>query len=403
MVEFRSNYGKRRRERHGRMKITQDALISIYDAALSEKNWNRALDTCRSYMGANVALFYEFSTMEYVNYSLDKSCSNVASISDVLNEYNETVARGDGTNYDLEGIPNIHKADYCSVVQDNEIWLLNDAYRDRAEIKIPLKAGLFRRSFVNLSNDPANMKGIAFLYGREFDVALPTSKLSSASIFGPHVAKAAEIFRLTEGLRQKYRAVLSVLDQVRTGILVVSDKAEVVVSNRVANDLIEAKDGLRKTMAGQLSSDDEEAKLALFQAVAEASATAKGQNAQSGSVVQLPRRGQRAALVAVVSPLRDAEMEIEKGLAGALVTLIDPERPVTVQSDVIAAAYGLTKAEARVADLLLQGITNAEISDKIGVSPETIKSQISAVLAKSGCKSRASFIWRVFQLVPPIS
>lgn len=354
-------------------------------------------------MGAKAATVYEFSTIGQVAYTLETSCSNAATMTEMVSEYNNVVRSGNGSGYDQEGIPFIHKAGHYAVVQDDEIWDLTGAYWHRPEITIPLKEGLFRRSFLNLSDDPITMKGVVFLYGREYDKALPTEMLANGSAFAPHIAKAAEIFRLTEGLRQKYQAVLSVLDQVRTGILVVSDKAEVVVSNRLANELLDTKEGLRKTMAGQLSSDDEEAKLALLKAIAEASATAKGENAQSGAVVQLPRRGQRAALVAVVSPLRDADMEIEKGLAGALVTLIDPERPATVQSDVIAAAYGLTKAEARVADLLLQGMTNAEISDRIGVSPETIKSQISAVLTKSGCKSRASFIWRIFQLVPPIS
>lgn len=384
------------------MKITQDALISIYDAALSEKNWHRALDTCRAYMGAKVATVYEFSTVGQIAYALERSCSNAVAMTNMVAEYNKVVRTGSGSGYDQEGIPFIHNSGRYAVVRDDDIWEISGDYWDRPEIKIPLKEGLFRRSFVNLSDDPINMKGIVFLYGREFDRELPANMLANGSAFAPHLAKVAEIFRLTDGLRKKYHAVLSVLDQVATGILVVSEKADVIVSNRAATEIFETKDGLRKTREGQLSSDDGEARLELLRAVVETSATAKGENSQTGTVVQLPRRGLRAALVAVVSPLRDAEVEIEQGLTGALVTLIDPERPVVVKAGIVAAIYNLTKAEARVAELLLQGATNSEIAERIGVSAETIKSQISAVLAKTGCRSRVAFIWRVFQLSPPI-
>lgn len=384
------------------MKITQDTLISIYDAALSDQNWNRALDACATSMGAKIGLFYEFSTMKQVEYSLEKACSNTAQINSIVSEYNEIVKGGTGSGYDMEGIPFIHNTPQWSVVRDDEIWDLTGAYLERPEIVIPLKADLFRRSFLNLSDDPSSMRGLVFLYDRGVDRQLPTDKLGNGPVFGPHVSKAAEIFRLTSGLRRKYNAALSVLDQIDTGVVVVTDTAEIVVANRAASRILEARDGLYASRSNTLTPLSETAETLLLQSISEVSATAKGENDRSGQIVALPKRSSDTSLIAVVSPLRDAEMEIDKGLTGALVTLIDPMRPVTIQADIVATAYGLTKAEARVADLLLQGLTNTEISERIGVGPETIKSQISSVLAKSGCKSRVSFIWRVFQLSPPI-
>ena len=89
------------------MQVTPDALISIYDAAISNRNWNRALDHCADLMGAKVSLLYEFSKVANVQYeySLERSCSTTGSIASTVAEYNDMVRGGQGSGYDMEGIP----------------------------------------------------------------------------------------------------------------------------------------------------------------------------------------------------------------------------------------------------------------------------------------------------------
>ncbi|MEE4187803.1 MAG: helix-turn-helix transcriptional regulator [Roseobacter sp.] len=383
-------------------ELIKNTLVSIYDAALSNKNWGRALDACQQAVNADSAMFYQFCSNETVSFALEETSSNLRKHQHLLTEYNQLVAEGRGSNYDQEGLGYVHTTRLFSVSLDEDIWSLDDAYLSRPEVQIGMRGGYLRRSFVNLSGDPIMLSGLVFLYGRQYDHAVPRNVNEIGSLIAPHFSKAAEIFRLTEGLRQKYNAVLSVLDRVSTGVMVVSEKGSIIVRNRSAQKVLEEKSGLSEAISGRLVAGDDNAAALLKRAVLEASCTARGENDQSGAVIQIPRRHTNVPLIAVVSPLRDAEMEIEKGLVGALITLIDPSQPVDVQSDLVATAYGLTKAEARVAALVLQGMSNAEISDRFEVSPETVKTQISAVLAKSGCNSRVAFIWRVFQLTPPI-
>lgn len=384
------------------MKISSDDLISIYDAAISDKNWNRALDSCAALMGAEIASLYEFSTLEKIEYRLEKSCSKILDLQSMVSEYNEAVQSGRGSGYDLEGIPYINKRPQWSVIRDDEIWDLDESYQSRPEIMIPMKQGFFRRTFLKLGDDPATMRGVVFLYGRQFDRELPTMMLENGPQFGPHLSKAAEIFRLTEGLRKKYKAVLSVLDRIDTGVLVVTENADIIVANHIAEQTLGVMDGVRRSQDNILTSSDENSNLALRQAISEISATAKGQNYHSGATIRVSRRGIDPPLIAIISPLRDAEMELDKNLSGVLITLVDPAKPISVQPEIISAAYGLSQAESRVAELVLHGLTNPEISERIGVGLETIKSQVSAIFAKSRSKSRAAFIWRVFQLVPPV-
>ncbi|MCI1661984.1 MAG: helix-turn-helix transcriptional regulator [Actinomyces sp.] len=48
----------------------------------------------------------------------------------------------------------------------------------------------------------------------------------------------------------------------------------------------------------------------------------------------------------------------------------------------------MTEHERDVAELVAAGLSNAEIADGLGVSPATVKSRISALLAKTGTANR---------------
>lgn len=53
-----------------------------------------------------------------------------------------------------------------------------------------------------------------------------------------------------------------------------------------------------------------------------------------------------------------------------------------------APGYNLTERERAVLALLVEGLNNTEIAAKLGVSPSTIKSHVSHLLAKLGVTSR---------------
>jgi DNA-binding NarL/FixJ family response regulator len=48
----------------------------------------------------------------------------------------------------------------------------------------------------------------------------------------------------------------------------------------------------------------------------------------------------------------------------------------------------LTSREQQVIELICQGLTNAEIGERLGLSPWTVKRHVARVLAKTGCRRR---------------
>lgn len=383
------------------MAIAAETITSIYDASISDHRWANALDACKRAVDADASMLYQFSSNTLVQFSLNEVCTDVSRNRALLVEYNELLRNGQGSNYDKEGLGFVHRLPQNSVCLDEHIWDLNEAYLNRPEVQIGLRAGYLRRSFVNISDAPLTHSGMIFLYHGNRTDLIPSSVHRIAPEIAPHLAKATEISRFTHSLRAKYNAVLSVLDRISAPVFLVTNDANIIIKNQSANDVLERKRSLTEHR-GQIQAIDEQSNDTLRAAISSANSTAQGNNDVAGSSVNLKKRNSDTSIVAIVSPIRDIGQEIDRQLAGALVILIDPDEPAVRNIDFISTIYELTNAELRVASLMLQGFPNLEVSERLNVSSETIKSQVSSILSKSGCQNRASFIWRVFQMTPPI-
>ena len=64
----------------------------------------------------------------------------------------------------------------------------------------------------------------------------------------------------------------------------------------------------------------------------------------------------------------------------------------------LTATTPLTPSEARVSTLLLQGLTNRAIADRLVISLRTVECHISRALSKTGCRTRLELaLWMMEQ------
>jgi DNA-binding NarL/FixJ family response regulator len=61
---------------------------------------------------------------------------------------------------------------------------------------------------------------------------------------------------------------------------------------------------------------------------------------------------------------------------------------------------GLTARQLEVLDLLVEGLTNAEIAERLFVSPRTAEHHVAAVLTKLGAATRREAVRRASELQP---
>ena len=261
--------------------------------------------------------------------------------------------------------------------------------------------GTGRRIAFRLSESRGWFDAIAVGYPTSMPV-VPHAVTRSVATIAPHLGRAVELTRAFEHLRQRYRALLSALDRFGFGVAIALPTGEVIVANAEAQRLFEEADAIRQRLDGRLSCTDADRTAQLAEAVAAASRTARGEGDALAAPLLLARRSGGDPVLLDVAPLHDGGGAIEAGLSGAVVHLMDMARPPPFDIARFATLYGLTEAEAEVCERLIEGDMAPVIAERRRTSVHTVRDQIKAVLAKTGCTSRSHLFRLLLKTLPPI-
>lgn len=219
----------------------------------------------------------------------------------------------------------------------------------------------------------------------------------------PHFAKANEARRPLELLRQKYRAVFSVLDRLDFGVILVDDSRAIIAANEAAEEILSAGDGLRRTADGRLAAAVAEEEAGLAARIAAAADNAHGEAAHVTRHFTAARRSGRRPYVLEANPFVErAAGELNMPLEGAMIFCFDPEGGAGLDVEGMRLAFSLTPAETEIGGLLLSGFTNDQIAERREVSLATVKTQAKALFAKTRTRNRADFIRLAASVSPPL-
>src|SRR5215204_3444572 len=94
-------------------------------------------------------------------------------------------------------------------------------------------------------------------------------------------------------------------------------------------------------------------------------------------------------LVLHASRLRAAESE------GQIAVIFEEARPAEI-APLIVDAYGLTKREGEITRLVLRGLSTAEVSAELHITPNTVRDHFKAIFDKVGVRSRRELVSQVF-------
>jgi DNA-binding CsgD family transcriptional regulator len=207
----------------------------------------------------------------------------------------------------------------------------------------------------------------------------------------PHLRRSLLLgFRL-DGYKALQRAEFHTLDRLSVGIVLLDRSAQAIFVNAAARTMT-AYGGPLRLHNSVLTAFSQAHSQRLGKLIG---AAVRGVPVGTMSI---PHPRDDRLFTILVSSVRSRDIDRFSGLGmrdvAAMLVIHDPACPMEIPVEWIMDAYGLTLAEARVALCAASGATIPEAAHMLNVSPNTIKTHLRKVFAKTGT-SRQSELARV--------
>jgi DNA-binding CsgD family transcriptional regulator len=190
----------------------------------------------------------------------------------------------------------------------------------------------------------------------------------------------------------------SILDSLTLGVILLSSKGHVTTMNPAAKRIVAGNGGLFVDRFGLRAEQAAESKQ-LEQLIASATAVSTIADVESAGCVTISRKDS-SPLQVVVSRLRGLDID-ETHPIRAIVFICDTTTHTRPTRETLMAHFGLTPAEYRVAILLADGHGPNIIAQMLGVTRNTLKSQLSSIFRKTNTSRQAQLVRLLLQLSAP--
>lgn len=185
-----------------------------------------------------------------------------------------------------------------------------------------------------------------------------------------------------------FHAVPAVLDHLSAGVALLDRRLHVQFANKafraMTNDGALALRGRRLSSAWPASARqfDRMTRSALLGA--------------PGGTMAIPHPGDGRLITILVTPAHGGALDGFGDLgdreSAAIIFMLDPARPTALPPEWIMDAYKLTRAEAQVALQASLGHSVSTIAIRLEISPNTVKTHLRRVFAKTGVRGQAELV-----------
>lgn len=355
----------------------------IYDAALDPTRWPTILDRVADAVGAKTSALMAVENLDPSQRPLVQLCTRYPEglITEYVSEYQ---------HYENDDFAIVRTLPAGRCEGDDIFWSDQAQFDQRPDVVFfRERVGVHRRLGVRLNDERAWFDVVTFQF--ENGLTPDQSHRAAVEFFWPHLAKTVSLGRGFSALKNRYGAVLQALDRYRIATFLCMPSSLVVHKNRFADELLQENPYFAIDGSGRLQLIGHE-NIGLADAIRRTSQTSIGSAANDPIVMRVGGRDDGSPVLLEIAPLRDADGEIDQSFRGSIVSIIDPQLHRNASTTGVKALYGLSETEAETIKLVISGLSNPEIAEVRGVSPETVKSQISTAMSKIGVRTRTELV-----------
>ncbi|AKM29953.1 hypothetical protein AB870_07285 [Pandoraea faecigallinarum] len=368
-------------------KLSLDALISTcYDGVLDEARWDQALRDFNQWAGG---MGFHSVTWDRARHCATRDSHSLNASPDLIREFVEKLAPTDPRVALMLRQPVGH-AMRCH-------HHLSDRYVARSE----------------LFNEFLIPNGVRYTYGLHLDGADGTSELLAIlrspdhapfedadnapelEMLTRHIARAARLRAGTRHLQAQAAMGMSVLDHLEMAIVVTDETSHAHYLNVAAHQILGSTRsiGIRGgKLSALLPSDDQAMRRLIVNATAAmpvaGSYRLHSDNQRHWVVTVLPLRESHACAAPWQRPM-------------AMLTIGELDRRVALGPYTLKVLFGLSPAEARLAQALAEGRELAQYAQDANVATNTARTQLRHIFDKTGCRRQTDLL-RLLHAIPAL-
>lgn len=187
------------------------------------------------------------------------------------------------------------------------------------------------------------------------------------------------------------------LELVRCGAMLVAFEGRPQLANRAARAILEKKDGIALARTGLIA--DRASDTRLLQELLKQAILVPERGEPQGSPISLPRRSARTSLIVRVVPGPGLDCWPGAEHRTALMTMSDEDTGLQIDESVLCKLYGLTRGEAGLAAILIQGKSIEEAAAALFISPHTARTHLKRIFMKTDTHRQTELVVRIFSAV----
>lgn len=361
-------------------------VASIYEAALDARRWGDFLDHFSVAMGSPASMIW---AQDFGNNSVDVDGHTGAITAD-------------------RGIDPAAMATFSSYYSQRNVWLEDQNLHQSGSVVIGSQlfpdAHLGRTEWYADWLRPQDLfhtsaAVVERRHDQTFNVTAVRSKaagnyapheLQLLADLMPHLQSAFALHRRLHRLDALGQASMALLEGLPMGVVLLDEYACILHANKNAHSLARTSGVLNFAEGDQLRAVSASVDQALQRAFAEAVRTGVGKPAGAGGAFHLDGLdGVRLQVLVVPLPRWNSPFGEH---AAAAVFINDPRATTRSLEGAMRSVYGLTSAEARLAQALVNGLTPGEYAHQSGLSVHTVRTQFRSAAAKVGVGRQADFV-----------
>ncbi len=240
---------------------------------------------------------------------------------------------------------------------------------------------------VPLQRDGDRVGGVYF-HRRECEAPYGRSERAVVEALFPHLGRLLAVEARLGGVREAPDTALgAALEALPDGVALLDTNRRMVFANAALRAFAAARDGLALASEGGVAAPAAATQQALDRAVTAALAALEGRLGllpEAGRVA-LPRPSGGVFILRAL-PIRRASAEGLGGFRGVMLLVGESTPRARPGAALLGKLYGLTPAEAALAAALGAGRSPKEHAARRGISPETVKTQLTALRRKTGTR-----------------